>query len=117
MRVSVIVPTFNSARFLCEAIGSVHAQTYKDYEIIIVDDGSTDDTQNVVKELDKPCKYFYQNNAGPSVARNYGISESSGEFVAFLDADDAWLPGKLEMQIRLFDRHPEVGAVETASYL
>lgn len=117
MRVSVVIPTYNSARFLATAIRSVLAQTYKEYEIIVVDDGSSDNTTEVIKKFGEVCTYIWQRNAGTAAARNNGIAASRGHLIAFLDADDAWLPGKLEAQVRLFEEKPEVGLVETASYL
>ncbi len=117
MRVSIVIPTYNSARFIETAIKSVLAQTYKDYEVIVVDDGSSDNTNEVVKKFKSACTYLRQTNAGPSAARNYGTSQSSGDLIAFLDADDAWLPGKLEAQVGLLSQRPEVGLIETGYYL
>jgi len=102
--VSVIIPTYNRAKCIKRAIGSVLNQTYKNVEIIVVDDGSTDNTKEVLKTFieSKKIKYFYQKNKGPSAARNLGIKNSKGEYIAFLDSDDEWLPEKLGKQIRLF---------------
>ena len=97
--VSVIIPTYNSAAYLVEAIDSVLAQTYSDVEILVVDDGSTDDTPKVIKKYGDRVRYLRQANSGVAVARNRGISESLGRYVAFLDADDTWLPVKLERQL------------------
>lgn len=107
--VSVIIPTFNRAQWISCAINSVLSQTYSDYEIIVVDDGSTDNTKSVIELYQNPkIKYFFQNNSGVSSARNKGISESSGDWLAFLDSDDEWLPEKLQRQISLLKKYPEV---------
>lgn len=99
-RVSVVIPSFNMGELLSDAIESVLHQTYKSYEIIIVDDGSTDNTREIAeKYLAKGVRYHQQKNQGVAAARNAGIRLSKGEFVAFLDADDLWLPDKLELQM------------------
>ena len=110
-RVSVIVPTYNSARYLPEAIDSVLGQTYRDFEIIVVDDGSTDNTQGVLARYAEQIRVVRQSNQGSAAARNAGILAARGEFIAFLDADDLWLPQKLERQMPLFDERPEIGWV------
>ena len=112
-RVSVIIPTWNRRRQLEEAIASVLAQTYTDYEIVVVDDGSTDDTRAWIRGRypEDRLVYLHQENRGSSSARNAGIRAARGELVAFLDSDDLWLPQKLERQIPLFDRNPAVGFV------
>lgn len=101
-KVSVIIPTYNCGKYICEAIDSVLAQTYKDFEIIVVDDGSTDNTNDIVgkyiKEHPDKIKYFYKDNGGEASARNFGIQKTDSEYLAFLDADDVWLPDKLEIQ-------------------
>ena len=97
--ISVIIPTFNRRRFITEAIDSVLAQDIDDLELIVVDDGSTDGTQDVLKPYMKAIRYIYQNNLGVSAARNRGVRESCGELLAFLDSDDLWMPGKLKAQI------------------
>jgi glycosyltransferase involved in cell wall biosynthesis len=97
--VSVVIPTYNSARHLEQAVGSVLAQTFQDLEVMVVDDGSTDDTAAVIGALGPPVRYLHQPNSGVSAARNRGVSESIGRYVAFLDADDAWLPQKLAKQL------------------
>jgi glycosyltransferase involved in cell wall biosynthesis len=111
--VSVIIPTYNSAQFIVEALQSVFDQTFKDYEIIIVNDGSTDHTQRLISKYINRVKYIYQENAGPAKAKNRGIMNSSGIYVAFLDADDVWLPTKLEKQVSVFHRNPVLGMVFT----
>jgi glycosyltransferase involved in cell wall biosynthesis len=109
--VSVIIPTYNSAHFLPEAIDSVLAQTFRDYELIIVDDGSTDDTEEVVKRYGDKIKYLRQENRGPGPAKNTGIKNSRGPLIATLDADDKWLLDKLEVQVEYMRSHPQIGLV------
>ena len=109
-KVSVIIPTCNRAEYITQAIDSVLAQTYTDYEIIVVDDGSTDNTKEVMEPYMDRIRYIYQENAGVSAARNTGIKAAKGDWVAFLDSDDEWLPGKLAVQIRAVERHPQLVA-------
>lgn len=98
--ISVIIPTFNRGRKLLKAIESVIKQTYRDIEIIVVDDGSTDDTRMVINEIsDSRIKYFYQSNQGACAARNFGILNARGEYIAFQDSDDEWRIDKLEKQL------------------
>ncbi len=104
MQVSVIIPTFNRAREVPRAISSVLAQTRPPDEIIVVDDGSTDDTPEVLERFGKAIRVIRQANAGPSAARNRGIFDSRGDVLMFLDSDDEWLPGKVERQISLLER-------------
>ncbi len=111
MRVSVVIPAYNSARFLQEAIESVRIQSSPVHEIIVVDDGSTDDTEQVVAKHGHDVKYLRQQNAGPSAARNRGIAMASGSLVAFLDADDVWSKNKISEQIEVFRANPDVGLV------
>jgi glycosyltransferase involved in cell wall biosynthesis len=106
--ISVIIPVFNSATLLERAISSVRAQTGFDLEIIAVDDGSTDNSLAVLRRIAaKDMKILSQPNAGPGAARNAGIMASSGEWIAFLDADDYWIPGKLEAQMTALDEASE----------
>jgi glycosyltransferase involved in cell wall biosynthesis len=102
--VSVIIPTYNYAHFVIDAINSVLNQTYKSVEIIVVDDGSTDNTHKVLEKfiLDRKIKYIKKNNGELSSARNAGIKVSTADYIAFLDADDMWEPNKLEEQIKIF---------------
>ena len=111
MKVSVIIPTYNRSQYVCEAIDSVLAQTYQDFEIIVVDDGSTDDTKEQLEAYGARIRYIAQENAGPGVARNRGILEARGDYVAFLDSDDMWYPTKLEKQVAVLDNQPTVGFV------
>lgn len=114
--VSVIIPTYNQPGFLVQAIESVLKQTYKNYEIIVIDDGSTDNTKEILDSYikNRKIKYVYQNNKRQAAARNTGILNSKGEFIAFLDHDDLWLPKKLELQVPLF-KDKEVALVYTNS--
>jgi glycosyltransferase involved in cell wall biosynthesis len=111
--VSVVVPTHNRARIVGAAIQSVLAQTYQNVEVIVVDDGSTDDTRSVVERYGPRVRYLYQPNSGVSSARNLGFANARGEFIALLDSDDEFLPWKLEAQVRLLQAHPDVGMVWT----
>lgn len=112
MSVSVIIPTYNSAPLISKAINSVLNQTYQDFEIIIIDDGSTDNTAEVIETFkDSRIKYIKQENAGPAQARNNGIQSAKGEYIAFLDADDTWTPDKLELQLEAFKTYPDVSMV------
>ncbi len=107
-KISVIIPAYNSEKFIKRTIQSVLNQTYKDFEVIIVDDGSTDNTKEVVEEFQKKdsrIKYLWQENSGaPARPKNKGIKESKGKYIAFLDHDDEWLPEKLEKQLVLFEK-------------
>lgn len=116
--ISVIIPTFNHSRFVSDAINSVLAQTYKNLEVIIVDDGSTDNTREVLKKYGSKIKYIYQNNKGLSAARNIGIKFSKGEFIAILDADDIWLSRKLELQMKMMEEcTSSTGVVSCGVYI
>jgi GT2 family glycosyltransferase len=114
--VSVVVPTFNRAHVLQRAIDSVLAQGHREIEVIVVDDGSTDDTSDLVQRVyveDKRVHYVGLPHGGVSVARNAGIGLATGGFIAFLDSDDAWQPWHLSLQLAALDKHPEVGLVWT----
>lgn len=100
--VSVIIPTFNRAATISAAIESVFQQTYREIEVIVVDDGSTDETPEVLRRFEDRVRVFRQPNAGPSSARNRGIAAARGSLLAFLDSDDVWLPEKIEWQVELF---------------
>jgi len=106
--VSVVVPAHNAERYIGSCLASVLVQTYKDFEIIVVDDGSTDGTRAVVLSMGGAVRYIHQTNAGPSAARNAGLAAARGEFICFLDADDLWLRGKLSAQVAFMDAHPDV---------
>lgn len=109
--VSVIIPVFNAASFLPHAVASIDRQGYQPLEIIVVDDGSTDNTAEVARNLPSVSHYFYQENKGPSAARNLGLKHARGEFIAFLDADDEWPAGKLDLQIGRFRAEPQLDVV------
>ena len=104
--VSVIIPAYNAERFLQEAIDSVLRQTHRDFEVIVVDDGSSDGTARIAAGF-PTVRYVHQANRGASAARNHGARLASGKYLAFLDADDAWHPCKLEHQLRALKEHPE----------
>lgn len=116
-KVSILTPAYNSAKYLPETIESVLAQTFQDFEMIIVDDGSTDNTKEVVEAYVKnypgKIRYIYQQNAGPAAARNTAIKNSTGEYLALLDSDDLWFPNRLEEGVKILDTHPEVGLVHS----
>jgi glycosyltransferase involved in cell wall biosynthesis len=107
--ISVIIPVYNGARYLGEAIESVIAQTYRPIEIIIVDDGSTDESALIAQQY--PIRYIYQKQNGPGQARNLGIEQANGSFLAFLDADDLWISEKLTWQMAVLTAQPELEAV------
>ena len=105
-KVSIVIPSYNCARYILQTVESVFAQTYEDYELIIVDDGSTDNTRELLEPYINRLTYVFQKNAGESVARNNGIHRSQGEYVAFLDSDDWWTPNKLAVQVLALDAAP-----------
>ena len=115
-RVSVIIPTYNCQTYIAEAVESVLAQTYQDFELIVIDDGSTDNTRQVLEPYLDRIIYLYQENQGESVARNRGIQVAQGEYIAFLDSDDLWLLHKLERQVAVMDALPEAVLVYSYSY-
>jgi GT2 family glycosyltransferase len=115
-RVSVIIPTFNSSAVVVEAIISVLAQTRAADEIIVVDDGSTDDTAERLAVFGERIKYIAKPNGGVSSARNRGVQEATGDCIAFLDADDVWHPRKLEIQLAILEAHPEMAMLGTRSF-
>jgi glycosyltransferase involved in cell wall biosynthesis len=110
--ISVIIPTYNRSEFLREAIASVLAQTYRDFELIVVDDGSEDDTAAVVREF-AGVRYVFQPNRGVSAARNRGVALTSGSLLAFLDSDDLWQPRKLERQVAFLSAYPHARICQT----
>jgi glycosyltransferase involved in cell wall biosynthesis len=105
--VSAIIPTYNRAKLVSDAIQSVLRQSYTNVEIIVVDDGSSDNTCEILHKFGDAITVLRQRNAGPAAARNYGIAAAQGEFVAFLDSDDVWLPTKLERQVSLLNHFGE----------
>jgi len=116
-RVSVVIPTYNRADLISETIDSVINQTYRNYEIIVVDDGSTDDTPAILGRYGKHIRVIRQENQGEGEARNTGIRAAQGEYVAFLDSDDLWRPAKLEKQMDLLARSPQVAWVYCDAYV
>jgi len=112
-QVSVIIPTYNRGWVIKEAIDSVLAQDYTEFELIVVDDGSTDHTSDVLDSYRNDIKVLSQKNKGVSAARNRGIAEASGKFIAFLDSDDLWLSQKLSVQIEFFNQTPDALICQT----
>ena len=113
IRVSVIIPAYNGDRYISAAIDSVLAQTYGKYEIIVVDDGSTDNTSEVIKQYGDRVNYLSQSNQGVAASRNLGLAAARGEYIAFLDQDDVFLPHKLSTQVALLDRDSALGIVNS----
>jgi glycosyltransferase involved in cell wall biosynthesis len=109
--VSVIIPTYQKGPYISQAIESVLSQTYTDFSIIVIDDGSTDNTSEVLTKYKDKISIIRQVNKGPAAARNQGIKASNSEFIAFLDADDIWLPYKLERQVNMFLEDPAIALV------
>jgi glycosyltransferase involved in cell wall biosynthesis len=114
--VSAVIPTYNYGRFVCAAVDSALAQTYQPLEIIVVDDGSTDDTRERLSRYGDRIRYIYQQNKHLSAARNTGIAAARGQYIALLDSDDVWAPQKIAAQMELFTRFPEAGLVATARF-
>ena len=115
--VSVIIPTYNRVEVLPRAIASVLNQTYKDIEIIVIDDGSVDNTENVIKKYGDKIHYVFQQNQGVSAARNNGVKHSNGKYLAFIDSDDEWLPNKLELQMKEFNYADAIGMVACKAFI
>lgn len=119
VKVSVIIPAYNAQEFLAKAIESVLSQTFQDFEMIIVDDGSTDRTKEIVQQYirthGKKIRYFYQENGGVSLSKNTGIEHAQGEYIALLDADDEWLPERLAKGVKVLDKESNVGLVHANS--
>src|SRR3989344_2440298 len=115
--ISVIIPSYNRKSIVVEAIRSVFKQEPRNYEVIVVDDGSSDGTEDYLKSLDLPIKIIRKENGGVSSARNAGIKVAQGKYVAFLDSDDLWLPGILENQLAYLQSHPEIPLVYTDQYI
>ncbi len=114
--VSVVIPTYNRASLVTKAVGSALAQTYASIEVVVVDDGSTDDTrERLARDFagDGRVRYLHKQNGGPAGARNAGFAEARGAYVALLDSDDSWHPWKLAAQVRCMERHPDLGMTWT----
>jgi glycosyltransferase involved in cell wall biosynthesis len=116
-KVSIITAAYNHVQFIRQSVESVLNQTYKDFEHIVVDDGSTDGTAEILKTFGNRIKYIRQENRGTHAALNTGIREASGQYIAILDSDDAWLPHKLERQVSAFEQFPETGLVYSQAYI
>lgn len=112
--VSVIIPTYNRASLITQAVDSVLARSYRSVEIIVVDDGSTDETEAVLARYGHSIRFIRQPNLGRSEARNTGLEAARGTLVAWLDSDNYWHPGKLAAQVDYLERHPDTGLVFTA---
>lgn len=110
-KVTVIMPVYNGANYIKEAVDSILNQSFKDYEIVVINDGSKDNTEEILDGYGDKIRYFYQNNAGTSVARNLGIREARGEYIAFLDQDDVYFPDKLERCLDYFKLNADVPMV------
>lgn len=113
--VSVVIPAYNAIRFVETTIDGVLAQTFQDFEILAVDDGSTDNTKEILEAYGDKIRYLPKKNGGVSSARNYGIENAEGKYIAFLDADDVWLPEKLEKQVFLMEANEEIGLCYAAT--
>ena len=105
--ISVIIPAFNAEKYLEEALTSINQQNYNPLEIIVIDDGSTDNTAKIAKDFSEQVKYIYQENSGPATARNTGIKMAEGDYISFLDADDLWLTNTLKIQLDLLQKSPQ----------
>lgn len=119
--VSVVIPMFNAESFIEEAIDSVIKQTYNNWEIIVVDDFSTDNSKEIVEKLSRSESRIQliglkRNSGGPATPRNIGMANANADYVAFLDADDVWLPGKLEKQVLYLNENPEIDICHTLAY-
>ena len=115
--ISVIIPAYNAERTILETIASVQQQTYSDFEIIVINDGSNDRTSELLNTVkDHRLKVFDYPNSGVPVARNHGLSHATGDLIAFLDADDLWTPDKLELQLAALQQHPKAGVVYSWTY-
>lgn len=113
--VTVVVPAYNAAAFISRAVDSVLAQTFADFELLVVDDGSTDDTRAVLASYGGRIRVLAKTNGGPAAARNHGLRQAQGRYIAFLDADDHWRPEKLERQVQLLHSRLDVGFCSTAT--
>ena len=116
-KVSVIIPVYNSKQFIGQTIDSVFNQEYQDFEVIIVDDGSCDGTEKVISKYKDRLTYIRKENEGISIARNTGIEQTRGEYIAFIDHDDIWLPEKLREQISLLDNNKEIRICFSDAYI
>src|SRR3989338_8656405 len=115
-KVSVVIPTYNRGKYIAATINTVLNQTYKDFEIIVIDDGSTDDTQRELEQFGGKIKIITQPNSERAVSRNNGVKNSTGAYIAFLDSDDLWSPDKLEKQVDVLDNFRDIVLVYGQSY-
>jgi glycosyltransferase involved in cell wall biosynthesis len=109
--ISIVIPSYNQAKYIAYNLDSILAQTYSNFEVIFIDDGSKDNTAEILKnytEKDSRIKYFYQNNSERAVARSHGISKANGKYICLVDSDDTWLPHKLETQLAVMENDPEI---------
>lgn len=109
--ISVIIPVYNGDRYLSETIDSVLNQSYRPVDVVVLDDGSTDNSADIAQGYLPSIKYYYQPHSGLASALNHGISKAEGEYFAFLDADDLWMPDKLELQMKAFEADPTIDMV------
>lgn len=109
--VSVVIAAYNASRWIAKTLDSVLAQTFRDFEVVVVDDGSTDETPNVIAGYGTKVRYLHKENGGAASARNVGIRAARGSYIAFLDADDLWLSEKLQLQMQLFSKYPALAWV------
>lgn len=116
-KVDIIVPVYNRIQYLSEALESIYSQSYKNFQIIVVDDGSTDDVENMVKKYKGSIKYIYQKNQGVAAARNAGLKEADGEYLAFLDSDDVWMDNYLKEQVKFLEDNPSIDVVCRPLYI
>lgn len=115
--ISIIIPAYNAERTILETIESVQHQTLSDFELIVINDGSTDRTLELLQSIkDQRLKIYSYENGGLPVARNRGMSQATGEFITFIDADDLWTPDKLELQLATLQKHPEAGVAYSWTY-
>jgi len=110
-KISVIIPTYNQGRLILRCIDSVLHQTFQDFEIIVVDDGSTDNTKEILSAYGHPIRYLFQQNWGPSRARNAGIGQAKGDYIAFLDSDDYFAENNLEEKFQYLESNQQIGWV------
>ncbi len=116
-KISIITPAYNAERTILETIESVQNQTFSNFELIVINDGSKDRTLDLLQTIkDERLKIFSYENGGVAIARNRGLSHATGDFIAFIDADDLWTPDKLELQLAALQKHPEAGVAYSWTY-
>jgi len=112
-KVSIAIPAYNASSFIEDALQSIFSQEFNDYEVLVVDDGSVDQTPSILKKYESKIRFFRKNNGGPASARNVAIKNSMGKYIAFLDADDLWKPQKLKLQVDYMDKDQSIGFSHT----